>query len=305
MARGFALAIHGGAGGLPRDARVAREMESGLRVALEAGAALLASGGGALDAAVAAVRVLESAPVFNAGRGSVLSASGQVEMDAAVMEGEKRRAGAVACVRRLEHPVEAAREVLRDGRHVVLSGEGAEAFALSAGVRAVDPDSLVTPFRRDQLERAQMPGTESRGGGPGGGTVGAVARDGDGHLAAATSTGGLVGKRPGRVSDSALIGCGTWADDASCAVSATGQGEIFIRTVFAHAVDVAVRAGVPLPEACAGALAEVEGLGGSGGCIALDARGAIAMPFDMPAMARGVVREGSPGWVALAPEDPP
>jgi len=298
---GFTLAIHGGAGGLPRNERIAREIESGLHGALDAGVAQLSAGAGALEAVVAAVRVLESEPAFNAGRGSVLSAAVEVEMDAAVMEGATRRAGAVACVRRLAHPIDAALEVLRDGRHVLLCGEGAESLARVAGAASLEPADLVMPYRRAQLERV-LAGSDGNGG-PGGGTVGAVARDGEGHLAAATSTGGIVAKRPGRVSDSALIGCGTYADDESCAVSATGEGEIFIRTVFAHAVDAAVRAGAPLPDACASALAEVERLGGSGGCIAVDAAGRVCLSFDTPAMPRGVVRAGTPARVALGPDD--
>lgn len=296
MSRDFALVIHGGAGALPKDAR-APEVEAGLRESLAAGEAVLVAGGSALDAAVAAVRVLESLPLFNAGTGSVLAASGEVEMDAAVMEGAGRGAGAVAGVRRLAHPVEAAREVLRDGRHVLLCGDGAEAFALAAGVASVDPDSLVTAHRRSQLERA----LRRREPEVGGGTVGAVARDAEGHLAAATSTGGLVGKRAGRVSDSALIGCGTFADDGSCAVSATGEGELFIRAVFAHFVHTRHRSGESLDSACRGALAEVARLGGSGGCVAIAADGAISAPFDTPAMPRGLLRSGESARIALGP----
>lgn len=296
MNAGYALAIHGGAGTLPRDAQAAAT-EAGLRESLAAGERVLVQGGSALAAVVAAVRVLESVPVFNAGHGSVLAASGEVLMDAAVMEGTSLRAGAVASVRRPAHPIEAALEVLRDGRHVLLCGEGADDFALVAGVAPAEPGSLVTSFRREQLARVLSRAERESGGG----TVGAVARDGGGYLAAATSTGGLVGKRPGRVSDSALIGCGTWADDRSCAISATGEGEYFIRTVFAHAVDTRLRHGEALDGACRGALAEVARLGGSGGCIAISADGALALPFDTPAMPRGVVRAGAPARIALAP----
>jgi isoaspartyl peptidase/L-asparaginase-like protein (Ntn-hydrolase superfamily) len=265
---------------------------------LAAGESVLARGGPALDAVVVAVRVLEAAPGFNAGTGSVLSAAGEVEMDAAAMQGSGRRAGAVAGLRRVAHPIDAALAVLRDGRHVLLCGEGADAFALSAGVEPADPAALISDERRAQLARA-MARTRAE---PGGGTVGAVARDQRGRLAAATSTGGLVAKRPGRVSDSALIGCGTWADDATCAVSATGEGEYFIRSVFAHAVDARLRAGDALEAACRAVLAEVERLGGSGGCIAVAADGGLALPFGTPAMPRAWLAAGTPGRVAIAPD---
>ena len=296
MSDGFALAIHGGAGALPTGAH-APDVEAGLRESLVAGEAVLARGGAALAAVVAAVRALETAVCFNAGTGSVLAASGEVEMDAALMEGASRRAGAVASVRRVCHPIDAAEAVLRDARHVLLCGEGADTFALAAGVAPAAPDSLVTPFRRSQLERALLHGDRE----PGGGTVGAVARDVAGHLAAATSTGGLLAKRPGRVSDSALIGCGTWADDSSCAVSATGEGEYFIRAVFAHAVASHLRAGESIEAASQAVLTEVARLGGSGGCIAIAADGRLAMPFDTPALPRGLLRSGAPGRIALGP----
>jgi isoaspartyl peptidase/L-asparaginase-like protein (Ntn-hydrolase superfamily) len=290
--------VHGGAGDLAGEGAEAEPLRAGLRDALAAGAAVLAAGGAALDSVVAAVAGLEACPDFNAGTGSALNADGEVEMDAAVMEGSARRAGAVAGVRRLAHPALAARAVLLDGRHVLLFGAEAERLGRAAGVAEIAPEALIVPRRRAQLERAR------RGAAPrGGGTVGAVARDASGHLAAATSTGGLTGKLPGRISDSAQIGCGTWADDATCAVSATGQGELFIRSAFAHAVDAWVRhAGVSLETACWRALADVAALGGHGGCIAIDAAGRIALPFDTPAMPRGVVRAGESARVALAGE---
>lgn len=289
--------MHGGAGNLREgEGEYARIAEEGLRSALRAGEVVLAGGGSALDAAVAAVVVLEDCEVFNAGRGGVLNGDGELELDAAVMEGSGRRAGAVAGLRR-HRPVEAARAVLEDGRHVLLAGEGADAFAAARGLAGIDPQAWTTPFRRDQWERARARGAGT--GSASGGTVGAVARDARGRLAAATSTGGILGKRPGRVSDSALIGSGTWADDASCAVSATGEGEYFIRSAFAARVDAAVRAGAPIARACAEALAAVAALGGSGGCIAVGREGDVALPFDTPGMARGLVREGEPPRWAL------
>jgi isoaspartyl peptidase/L-asparaginase-like protein (Ntn-hydrolase superfamily) len=273
---GPVLAVHGGAGRLPTDAGYRDTAAAALRRALEAGLAQLRSRTGALEAAVAAAEVLEDCPVMNAGRGSVLTCDGGVEMDAAVMDGAGRRAGGVAGVRALAHPVRAALCVLRDGRHVLLAGDGAERFARERGCAAAEPEGHVTPERRAQLEawRARS-----------GGTVGAVALDAEGHLAAATSTGGTTGKLPGRVSDSCLIGSGTWADDATCAVSATGLGELFIRSAFAHEVDALLRlGGLDLDAACRRALERVDG---RGGCIAVDCQGRVALPFGTPGMARG------------------
>lgn len=294
------LAVHGGAGNLRRDdAAYTATVREALADALAIGSSCLADGGSALDAVVAAVLRLEDCPVFNAGRGAVLNEAGEVELDAAVMDGATRRAGAVAGLRRVGNPVAAARAVLEDGRHVLLAGPGAEAFAHAAGLPAVDPSRLVTDFRRAQWERARDRDARGRSGG----TVGAVARDRAGHLAAATSTGGILARRPGRVSDSAQIGSGTWADDAGCAVSATGEGELFIRTAFARSVDALLRhARASLGDACARALADVESLGGSGGCIAVDREGNLALPFDTPAMLRGVHREGEAPRIALTPE---
>jgi beta-aspartyl-peptidase (threonine type) len=276
------LAVHGGAGRIPDDPDWAEVAGRGLRQSLELGRSVLSRGGDALEAVVAAVEVLEDCEVLNAGRGSVLTRDGGVEMDAAVMAGDGGRAGAVACVSRIAHPVRAALLVLRDGRHVLLAGDGAEALARAGGCPEADPESFVTSRRRTQLERRETPRD--------GATVGAVARDARGHLAAATSTGGTAGKLAGRISDSCQIGAGTWADDATCAVSATGDGELFVRTAFAHEVDALVRhAGLPLTEACEHALARVSAAGGDGGCIAVDREGGLALPFTAARMARGFV----------------
>src|SRR5947209_12985457 len=222
------LAIHAGAGPAPSDPddggdRWARQ-SAGLAAALRAGLSVLSSGGDALDAAVAAVVVMEDDEDWNAGRGSSLTAAGTVEMDAAVADGRARRASTVACVTGIRHPVEAARAVLDDGRHVLLAGPGAEAFASSAGLAFEDPEWFITERRRRALASAA------------GGTVGAVARDTAGHLAAATSTGGRTAQLPGRIGDSPIPGAGTWADDATCAVSATGIGEAFLQAAFAHEI---------------------------------------------------------------------
>ena len=272
-------------------------MRRGLTEALAAGWRVLEGGGPALESVVAAVRVLEDCLEFNAGRGSVLSASGGVEMDAAVMDGAARKAGAVAVVRRVVHPVEAALAVMRDTSHVLLAGEEAEAFARRQGLELAEPAFFVTARRRAQLERAR-PAPQ------GGGTVGAVARDGAGHLAAATSTGGVVGKLPGRVSDSSLVGAGTWADDATCALSGTGSGDSFIRCAFAHEVHASLHhAGLDLATACERALALVRADGGHGGCIALDAAGTLALPFDTPAMPRAWIGADGTARIALGADD--
>jgi isoaspartyl peptidase/L-asparaginase-like protein (Ntn-hydrolase superfamily) len=273
------IAVHGGAGN-PRPADRDAARIAALTRSLEAGHLLLVAGATALDAVVAAVQVLESDGGFNAGRGSVRTAEGTVEMDAGVADGAGRRVGAVAAIRGVRHPVAAARAVLDDGRHVILAGEGAADFARAAGLD-FEPDEWFVDA--DPHGRAQDPG-------PSPGTVGAVARDADGHLAAATSTGGRHGQRPGRVGDSPVPGAGLWADDGTCAISATGDGEAFLRVAFAHEVDALMRlAGCPLEKGCRKALEAVGGVGGAGGCIALDGQGRLAMPFTAPAMARGYV----------------
>jgi beta-aspartyl-peptidase (threonine type) len=248
---------------------------------------------------VAAVRELERCEVFNAGRGAVLDRDGHVALDAAVMEGGARRAGGVVGVSRILHPIEAALAVLKDGRHVLYAGEGAERFARAAGVTMVDAGFHVTDERRAQLARALADRAHA------GGTVGAVARDARGHLAAATSTGGMVGRDPGRIADSALPGSGTWAEDATCAVSATGHGEFFIRAGFARDIAARMRyAGRDLGTACAGALSEVAALGGHGGCIAVGAHGAPALHFDTPDMPRGIRMGTEHPQIALRGREP-
>lgn len=286
------LLVHGGAGAFARSAGAEerrRELCRVLEAVLAEPLGALRRGAPALDAVVSAVARMEDEPLLNAGRGSVLTGDGRVEMDAAVMEGTGCRAGAVACVRRLAHPVEAARAVLERSPHVLLVGEGAEAFAVGQGLARCEPEELVTEERRRALARARASGRLEldHGGASGGGTVGAVARDAEGRLAAATSTGGVTGQHPGRVGDSPLPGAGTWADDRTCAVSGTGDGECFVRAAFAHEVDARLRlAAAALEDACASALERVSALGGAGGCIAIDRRGRTAMPFTSGGMAR-------------------
>lgn len=292
--KGIVLAIHGGAGLIEREKLdAAREMScrKALMDILAAGYQILQRGGASLDAVERTVQLLEDNELFNAGRGSVLTASETVEMDAALMDGRNRRAGAVAAVRRIKNPIKAARAVMEKSSHVLLAGSGADAFAADQGLEMADALYFITPQRHEELRKAH--GLIQLGqDGEHPGTVGAVARDADGHLAAATSTGGTTNKLPGRVGDTPLIGSGTWADDATCAVSCTGDGELFIRTALAHEVDALVRlAGMDLQEACAGALKRMEELGGSGGCIAVDRTGKVALTSNTPGMYRG--------WIGL------
>lgn len=281
------LAVHGGAGdGLAKLAGPRLEAARlGIEAALRAGAEQLGGGGSAVDAVVAAVKVLEDSPEFNAGRGSALTSEGSVETDASVADGNRRRAGAVAVCREVRHPVEAARAVMEETDLVLLVGDAVAALADRWGLEREDPAWFVTEHAVEQLRRARAgAGPE----GPTGETVGAVARDSDGHLAAATSTGGRPGQLPGRVGDSPVVGAGTWADDRTCAVSATGDGEAFLLAAFAHEVDALVRlAGLGIEDACRRALDAVARHGGRGGCIAVDAAGSVAMPFTTAGMARG------------------
>jgi L-asparaginase/beta-aspartyl-peptidase (threonine type) len=295
------LAIHGGAGPAPdeeQDGGVSRwpRQALGLRAALRAGLAVLSAAGPALDAVAAAVTVLEDDEQWNAGRGGALTAAGTVEMDAALADGRARRFGGVAAVTGVRHPVLAARAVMDAGRHVLLAGPGAEAFAREAGLAFERGEWFVTDRRRRELARRTATPAS------GGSTVGAVARDVDGHLAAATSTGGRTGQVPGRIGDSPVPGAGTWADDATCAVSATGIGEAFLRVAFAHEVDARLRlGGADLDTACREALAAVAAAGGDGGCIAVSGQGPPVLPFTTALMHRGWAEVGGGLYVAAAP----
>jgi isoaspartyl peptidase/L-asparaginase-like protein (Ntn-hydrolase superfamily) len=235
------------------------------------------------------VIVLEDDPVFNAGRGAVLDEQGAIGLDASIMRGSDRAAGAVAAITGIRNPVRAARAVLDEGRHVMLVGDSARAYARAAGLET-EPDAW---FETEERRRAHHAGDESRGG-----TVGAVARDARGGVAAATSTGGSSGKHPGRVGDSPLVAAGTWADDATAAISCTGDGEAIIRVALAHEIDALMRhAGLPLGEACERALAGLRHLG-TAGLIAVGAEG-IATPFTTAAMPRAWRVGGAPVGVAI------
>jgi len=289
----YAIAIHGGAGAVPR-ATLSAEREQrcrrGLEAALDGGYAVLERGGSSLDAVATAVRILEDDAVFNAGRGAALTREGAAELDAAIMDGRQLRAGAVASVRHVRNPVELARRVMEKSRHVLLVGAGAEEFALEEKFTLVPNLYFRTAERLEQLEFAQRGERVSDLVPPAPqGTVGAVARDAGGNLAAATSTGGLTNKRPGRVGDSPIIGAGTYAKNGVCAVSATGHGEYFIRAVAAHHVCTAVEyRGLTLQQAVHELLHGIlRALGGDGGLIAVDRDGQVVMEFSTEGMFRG------------------
>jgi beta-aspartyl-peptidase (threonine type) len=287
---GWRLVIHGGAGSMrpgrldPRQDKCARD---GLEAALAVGSSILEKRELAIDAVEAAVRVLEEDICFNAGRGSVLTAEGRIELDAAIMDGRTRAAGAVSGLRTTRAPISLARELLDHGPHVFLSGHGADDFARDHGFEQVENGWFEVPERRRQLE--ELLASDGFDDEVKYGTVGAVAVDVDGHVAVATSTGGLTAKRWGRVGDSPLIGAGTYADDRSAAVSATGSGEFFIRAVAAHQLAERIRlGGQSLQEALDSVLAEIEALGGKGGMIAVAPNGEAAWGFTTPAMYRGM-----------------
>jgi beta-aspartyl-peptidase (threonine type) len=300
MMGGFSLAVHGGAGVLHRN-QMTPEREADYHAALErvlsAGEAVLDADGSALDAVTQAVCALENEPLFNAGRGAVFTRNEQQEMDAALMDGRNRQAGAVAGIFGPKNPVLAARSVLEHTDHVLMIGEGALAVARTAGLDFEEQDYFFTQERWDALQetlKMEAEGTLDDDPSRRHGTVGAVARDRNGHLAAATSTGGMTAKRSGRVGDSPVIGAGTYADDATCAVSATGDGEAFLRLCAAHEIDARMRlTSVSLERAAEDVImTELTALNGTGGIIALDRNGAITTPFNCEGMYRGWSVEG-------------
>ena len=298
----FGIVIHGGAGTIERSTMTPekeRAYRAGLERALTAGYEILKRGESSLDATEAAVRVLEDDPHFNAGKGSVFTSAGTNEMDAAIMDGKTLAAGAVACLKHIKNPIALARLVMERSGHVMMDGEGAETFAGENGMELVDQKYFFTQKRWDALQKIKA--AEKKRTGAAGkafvitdqdrhGTVGAVALDKNGNLAAATSTGGTTNKRPGRVGDTPVIGAGTYANNATCAVSATGDGEYFIRAGVAHEVSALIEyRGMKLQEAAQMALDAVEKLGGAGGLIAIDKNGEIALPFNTNGMYRGYV----------------
>ncbi|HEX8214483.1 MAG TPA: isoaspartyl peptidase/L-asparaginase [Allosphingosinicella sp.] len=290
MRTGWKLAIHGGAGVIERDKLTAdqdRAIRAALHCALEAGAAVLEAGGAALDAVEAAVKELEDDPHFNAGRGSVLTFEGTSELDAGVMDGETRRAGAAAGITCTKNPVSLARAVMEHSPHVMLCREGADRFSREQGLEQAGQEWFALPERRRQLEEMKASGdwfdVEMKYG-----TVGAVALDLHGHVAAATSTGGVTGKRWGRIGDSPVIGAGTYADDRACAVSGTGAGEYFIRLALAHEIAVRMRLCDEQAQVAADAvIGELGELGGSGGVIVVSPQGEAVWSFNTAGMYRG------------------
>jgi len=299
-ARPIVLVIHGGAGVIERSRMTSAKEASyraGLSAALDAGFGVLERGGSSLDAVAAAVRTMEDDPQFNAGLGAVLNHEGDAELDAAIMDGNGPRAGAVAAVLHVKNPIELARLVMEKSPHVLLVAGGAEEFALEQGMPLVPRSYFRTEAREHELEDAlraekarRGSATGASGGHGGGGTVGAVALDVKGNLAAATSTGGLTNKRQGRVGDSPIIGAGTYASNESCAVSGTGQGEYFIRQVVAYDICALVHyRSLPIAQAMREVIHEkLRRTGGEGGAIGVDPAGNVAMDFNSVGMFRGV-----------------
>jgi beta-aspartyl-peptidase (threonine type) len=297
----FGLVIHGGAGTIERSKLTSEKEQAyraGLESSLKAGFDILKGGGYSLDAVEAAVRVMEDDPHFNAGKGAVFTSAGTHELDASIMDGKTLKAGAVVSLKHIKNPVSLARLLMEKSTHVMLDCVGAEAFAKENGVEFVDQKYFFTQERWDALQRVKA---AADGGGSGGrkfmiseqdkhGTVGAVALDQSGNLAAATSTGGMTNKRPGRVGDSPIIGAGNYANNATCAISATGDGEYFIRATVAHDISALMEyRGLSLQEAAQTVLEKVEKLGGTGGLIGIDAKGAMTLPFNTSGMYRGQV----------------
>jgi beta-aspartyl-peptidase (threonine type) len=296
-AQKWSLVIHGGAGIIERD-KVTPEKEAavraGLDAALAAGSKVLDAGGTSLDAVEAAVKVLEDDPNFNAGRGAVFTWDGRNELDAAIMDGRTRMAGAVTGVTTTRSPVSAARAVMEKSRHVFLSGAGADQFAKEQGLEQVDNGFFATPERHRQLDEMKAKQLSWYDVDRKYGTVGAVALDKHGNVAAATSTGGMTGKRWGRIGDAPVIGAGTYADNRACAVSATGSGEYFIREGVAHEICARVRfKGENLKAAADAVMAETGALGGDGGVIVTGPTGEMAWSFNTPGMYRGKVSAGT------------
>ncbi|PSJ18246.1 beta-aspartyl-peptidase [Nitrosomonas supralitoralis] len=308
------LVIHGGAGSIERSKLTAEREQAYTQVlaqSLAAGYVILKAGGSSIDAVSAAIVVMEDSPLFNAGRGAVFTHAGRNELDASIMDGATRMAGAVAAITTIRNPIRAAHAVMTQSEHVMLIGQGAETFAAEQGLEIVDPSYFYTEFRWKQLQKAiaeervlldhdvdfgiPQPGKDEKRG-----TVGAVALDRYGNLAAGTSTGGLTNKRFGRVGDSPIIGAGTYADNRSVAVSATGTGEMFIRTAAAFSTAAQVHLlRTPIAEAADNALREIAAIGGDGGLIVLNAEGHYSMRFNTRGMFRGTIGNDGIAWIGI------
>ncbi|MEP0368089.1 MAG: isoaspartyl peptidase/L-asparaginase [Cyclobacteriaceae bacterium] len=282
------LVIHGGAGNINRD-RMTPESDSAYRAALELslkeGYQILMNGGESCEAIIKAINLMEDNPLFNAGVGAVLTSEGENELDASIMRGSDKNAGAVAGVKTIKNPIDAAYSVMTSSEHVMFSGAGADRFAAEQGLETVDSGYFKTEKRIKSLERVQKLEKEH-------GTVGAVALDEFGNLCAATSTGGMTNKKWGRIGDSPIIGAGTYADNVTCGVSCTGHGEYFIRSVTAYDVSAMMEyKGYPIAQAADAVIQKTLNLGGTGGLIALDTAGNVAMPFSTTGMFRGYITE--------------
>ena len=329
MSRPYGLVLHGGAGVIQRN-QMTPELEAQYRAklaeALAAGYAVLDRGGAALDAVIATVTILEDSPLFNAGKGAVFSADGICELDASIMNGATLQAGAAAGLRHVKNPLKLVRDIMENSPHVMMIGEGAEQFAKSRGHELVPNEYFHTEFRRKQLEKAKEKETRATNGtasvpldlsSPGisdmdwftreqkYGTVGCVALDQAGNLAAGTSTGGMTNKKFGRVGDVPILGAGTYANNATCAVSTTGWGEFFIRANVAHDISAQMEdAGKDVVTATADTLAKVAKLGGDGGVIALDRAGNLTMDFNSEGMYRAAKISGRPEIIAIYGDEP-
>ncbi len=312
----FAIVIHGGAGTIAR-ADMTADRETAIRAVLQesvqAGYRALESGASSTEAVIAAIRVMEDSPLFNAGKGAVFNAAGGHEMDASLMEGAGLNAGAVASVRSIKNPIELAFKVMTSSEHVLLMGDGAEEFARQQGFEMMAPDYFHTYFRWQQLQQIKAAERVGERAGERAGaeqkdqwfsTVGAAALDRSGNLAAGTSTGGTSNKRWGRVGDSPIIGAGTYADNNSCAVSATGHGEYFMRYVVAYNICCRVASGTPLDEAAATVVNDILfKANGEGGVIAIDRHGNIATPFNSEGMYRASIDTRGVMSIAIYRED--
>ena len=308
----YSMVIHGGAGTIRKE-DLTQELEKqylqALHEALDTGYAVLESGGSALEAVRTATVHLEDSPLFNAGRGSVFTKEGLIEMDASIMDGKTLEAGAVAAVQNVRNPVVLAEEVMRNSGHVLLSGKGAQEFAVKQGLQLEPDEYFFTQFRYDQLKAMRDSdeyALDHNSGKSNGkfGTVGAVACDKEGNIAAATSTGGMTNKQYGRIGDSPLIGTGTYANNKTCAVSCTGHGEPFIRAVVAHDISCLMEyKGMSLQQACDEVvMKKLMTIDGEGGVIAVDANGNAALVFNCEGMYRGQRDSGGSNWVAIYKE---
>jgi beta-aspartyl-peptidase (threonine type) len=290
----FAIAIHGGAGTITRK-NMTPEKESGYRSKLEealnTGYSILEKGGLSLDAVEATIRIMEDSELFNAGKGAVFTNAGTNELDASIMDGSNLKAGAVAGVKTVKNPISAARKVMDKTWHVMLSGDGADLFAKEQNLEIVDPIYFYTQRRWDSLKKIQ---SEKHG------TVGCVALDKNGNLAAGTSTGGLTNKQWGRIGDSPIIGAGTYANNKTCAVSGTGQGEYFIRGNVAYDISAIMEyENLSVGKAARKVISKLSDLGGEGGVIAMDSHGNISMPFNTAGMYRGFRKSNSPAKILI------